>query len=99
MIEVRLLSVWDDLMASVALVAIIVLAFCVMVNVAKEGNVLRRFGVIMGAMILLVMLPAIITGLWSAMSFGQRLGITALGVEIVILFGRSQQRPTGVRRR
>lgn len=99
MIEARLLSVWDDLVGSVALIAIIVLAFCVMVNAAKARDVLRRLGVIVGVVILLIMLPAIITGLWSTMSFGQRLGIAALCVGIVILFSRSQRRPTGMRRR
>lgn len=99
MIAARSLSMWNGLVGSVALIAIAVLALCVMMHVVKLGDVLRHIGVIVGVAISLVILPATIAGLWSTMSFGQRLGITALCVGIVILFDRSQRRPTGARRR
>jgi hypothetical protein len=87
MIEARLLSVWDGLAGSAALIAIIVLAFCVMVGAVKAGDVPRHLGVIVGVVVLLIMLPAIIAGLWSTMSFGQHLEIVALGLMIAVLLG------------
>jgi hypothetical protein len=97
-IEARLLSVWDGLVGFAAIVAITVLAFCVTVSAVKPGDVLRHLGMIVSVVILLIMLPAIIAGLWSAISIGERLGMIVLCVAIVILLG-SRRRPTGVRRR
>ena len=99
MIETRLLSAWDGLVGSAALIAIIVLAFCVMVRVVKPEEIPRHVGVIVAIVILLIMLPAIIVSLWNGMSFGQHLGITALGVAIVFLLGSSRRRPTNSKRR
>jgi hypothetical protein len=70
-----------------------------MVRTAKSENVLRHLGLIVGVAILLRILPEIIAGLWSAMPVGQRLGIIALCVGIVILFDPSQRRAAGARRR
>jgi hypothetical protein len=98
-IEGKLLSAWDGLVGSVAFIAIIVLALCVMVSVVKPGDVPRHLGVIVGILILLIMLPAIIVGLWNAMSFGQHLGIVVVCAAIMFLVGSSHRRPTNARRR
>jgi hypothetical protein len=98
-IETRLLSLWDGLVGSVALMAIIVLALCVMVSVVKRGDVPRHLGVIVGIVILLIMLPAIILGLWNAMSFGQHLGIAVICAAIMLVLGSTRRRPTNARRR
>jgi hypothetical protein len=84
-IETRLLSAWDGFMASCALIAIIVLGFCVMVRVVKPGDILRHLGVIVGVVILLIMLPAIIVGLWNGMTFGQHFRISVFLIAIVLL--------------
>ena len=46
MIETRLLSLWDALVGSAALLAIIVLALCVMVGAVKLEDIPRQRGVI-----------------------------------------------------
>ena len=100
--ETRLLSLWDGLVGSAALIAIIVLALCVMVSAVKLGDVPRHLGVIVGIVILLIMLPAIILGLWNAMSFGQHLEIVALVLMIAFLFGvlgKEKRRRSGRARR
>lgn len=99
MIGTRLLSLWDGLMGCAATLAIIILAFCIMVRTVAPGDVPRRLGIIVGIVILLIMLPAIIVSLWNVMSFGQHLGIIALGVAIVFLLGSSRRRPTNAKRR
>jgi hypothetical protein len=86
-ITARLLSAWDGVVGSTALLAIIILALCVMVGVGKAGDVPWHLGVIMCIVILLIMLPAIIAGLWSAMSSGQHLEIVAIGLMMAVLLG------------
>ena len=61
-IETRLFSLWDGLVGSAALIAIVIFALCVMVGAVKPGDVPRHLGVIVGIVILLIMLPAIIWG-------------------------------------
>jgi uncharacterized membrane protein YoaK (UPF0700 family) len=98
-IETRLFSLWDGLVGSVALIAIIVLALCVMVGAVKREDVLRHLGVIVGIVILLIMLPAIIVSLWNSMTLGQHVGIVMVGIVIVVLYGAFRQLPRNVGRR
>lgn len=98
MIGTRLLAGWDTFAGSAALLAIIILALCVMVSAVKLGEVPRHLGVIVGVVILLIMLPAIIVSLWNAMTLLQHLGIVTLGIIIVYLFSASRGRPTKARR-
>jgi lipopolysaccharide export LptBFGC system permease protein LptF len=84
-IETRSLSAWDGLVASAALFAMIVLAFCVMAGTAKQEVRLRPLGMIVGTLILFLILPEIILGLWKAMSFGQHLGTLLIGIAIIFL--------------
>lgn len=99
MIETRLLSVWDCLVGLTALIAIIVLAFRVMVSAVKPEDVLRHFGLIAGIVTFLIMLPAIIASLWNSMSFGQHLGTVTFVVAIGLLFNAFRQRPHNARRK
>ncbi len=93
MIETMVLSIWASLVESVALIAIIVLAFGVIVRAVAPGDVMRRLGMIIGIVILLLMMPVIIASQWNSMSFGQHLGIIAvLGILGVIVFRRGAYR-------
>ena len=91
MIEARLLSVWDSLVGAAALIAVVILGLSVMVRAVNREDVLRRLGVIVGVVILLIMLPAIIVGLWNAMSFGQHLAIAAMAVAIICLISATRR--------
>jgi hypothetical protein len=90
--EIRLLSLWGGFLRSAALIAITLLALCIMVSAVKLEDVPRHLGVIVGIVILLIMLPAIIVGLWNAMSFGQHLGMISLGIAIAVLLAASRGR-------
>lgn len=57
-------------MGSAALIAIILLALCVIVSAVKLGSVPRHLCVIVGIVILLIMSPAIIVSLWNSMTLG-----------------------------
>jgi len=63
------------------------------------GDALRHLGVIVGGVILLLILPAIIVGLWNAMSFGQHIGIVVLGIAMAALLGTVHRGPRNLRRK
>lgn len=98
MIETSLLSAWDGFVSSVALIALIVLAICVMVRAVKPGNILRHLGRIVGVIILLIMLPAIIVSLWNSTTFGQRLGIATMFIVVIFLIRATRRRSERARR-
>ncbi len=95
--ETRLLSLWDGLVGSAALIAIIALALCVMVSAVKLGDVPRHLGVIVGVVILLLMLPAIIVSLWNSMTLGQHLGIATIFIAIILLISAAHRKPRKTR--
>jgi Ca2+/Na+ antiporter len=97
-VETRLLSLWDGLVGSAALIAIIILALCVMVSAVKLGDALRRLGVIVGVVILLIMLPAIILSLWNSMTLWQHLGIAAICIAIIFLISALRRKSVKARR-
>jgi len=97
-IETRLLSLWDGLVGSAVLIAIVVLALCVMVSAVKLRDLPRHFGVIVGIVILLIILPALIVGLWNGMSFGQHLGIATILIAIIFLISATQRKSRKERR-
>jgi Ca2+/Na+ antiporter len=99
MIEAKLFSVWDGLVGSLALIATIVLALCVMVGAVKIGDIPRHLGVTVGVVVLLIMLPAIIASLWNSMTLGQHLGIIVICAAIMVLVSSSRRRQTSSRRR
>jgi Ca2+/Na+ antiporter len=97
MIEARLLSAWDGLVGSVALIAIIVLGLCVMVSAVKPSDVPRHLGTIVGVVILLIILPAIIVSLWNSMTLGQHLGIATIFLAIIFLISATRRKSAKAR--
>lgn len=93
MIAARFLLGWNVLVESAALIAIVVLAIGVMVGAMKIGENLRHLGAVLGITILLTMVPAIILGLWSAMSLGQHLGIILICAAIATSIVKSRKKP------
>lgn len=82
MIETNLMRGWAGIVESVALVAIAILALGIIVQAVKLSDVVKHLGTILCIAILLLMLPAIMARVWSAMSNWQHLGIVILGVMI-----------------
>jgi hypothetical protein len=81
-IESNLMRGWAEIVESVALFAITILAIGVIVSAVKLSDVLRHLGTILCIVILLLMLPAIMVSVWSSMSYWQHLGIIILGIMI-----------------
>ena len=87
MIVAGLLSLWNKLVCVAALVAMIVIAFSLMVRVVTVSQAVRHLGTVLLAAILLIMLPPIILSIWSSMPFGQQAGICALAFLALLFLG------------
>jgi hypothetical protein len=73
---------WVALAGSLAMIALILTAFGLMLGIVKPADALRRVGAILGVVMLLMVLPAVLVNLWSGMSLWQRLGMAALGIGV-----------------
>ena len=73
---------WMALTGSVAMIALILTAFGLMLGIVKPADALRRVGAILGVVMLLMVLPAILVSIWSGMSLWQRLGLAAVALGV-----------------
>ena len=73
-----ILGLWDALVESLALIAIVVTVLGLMVRVIELGRGLQIIGSTLAALVLLVMLPAILIGIWHTLSSWQKLGSIGL---------------------
>ncbi len=67
---------------SLAMIALILTAFGLMLGIVKPVDALRRVGTILGVVVLLMVIPAVLENVWSTMSLWQWLGLAI----IVIVF-------------
>ncbi len=79
----NLMQGWAILAGSVAMIALILTAFGLMLGIVEPADALRRLVAIVGVIILLIVTPSILVNIWSNMSSGQQICLTAL----VIFFG------------
>jgi hypothetical protein len=73
---------WTVFVGLLAIIALILTAFGLMLGVVKPADALRRVGLVLGVAMLLMVLPAVLVNLWSGISLWQRLGLTAIGIGI-----------------
>ena len=76
---------------------IILTAFGTMLDIVKPADALKRIGAILGIVIVLMLAPGVLAGVWSAMSLWQQFGIVILGIIIGLVFcgtrkGRKKKR-------
>ena len=69
---------WDATVESAAVIIIVVIAIGLMVGLLEPALALTRIAMVLGGVILLLILPAIISGIWHTLSLGQQLGIIFL---------------------
>lgn len=72
------MQVWMSFVGSVAMLAIIGIAFSLMIGLVKIGEGFRYLAVSLGFALVLVLLPGTIAGLWYSLALWQRLGVLAL---------------------
>jgi hypothetical protein len=78
----NLMQGWVALAGLVAMIALILTAFGLMLSIVKPADALRRIGGILGV---LLALPAIFVKIWSGMSLWQRLALAAIVLGISVL--------------
>lgn len=71
---------WVALTGSVAMIALILTAFGLMLGIVKPADALRRVAAILGVIMLLLVLPSVLVSIWSSMSLWQRLGLAAIAI-------------------
>jgi hypothetical protein len=83
---------WVALLGSFLLVALILVAFGLMLGIVKPGDALRRVGVIVSVAIVLFLIPGILVSAWSAISLWQQIALIAIGVVLLQLSLSNRQR-------
>ena len=76
---------WVALSGSVAMIALILTAFGLMLGIVKPADAFRRVASILGVVMLLLVLPAVIVSIWSGISLWQRLALAAIAMGIWLL--------------
>ena len=76
---------WVALTGSVAMIALILTAFGLMLGIVKPADALRRIAAILGVIMLLLVLPAMLVSIWSGMSLWQRLALAAIVLGVCLL--------------
>jgi hypothetical protein len=76
---------WVALVGSLAMIALMLTVFGLMLGIVKPADALRRVGAILGIVMLLMVLPAVLVNIWSGMSLWQRLALAAIGVGVCLL--------------
>ena len=83
---------WVALAGSLAMIALILTAFGLMLGIVKPADALKRVAAIVGIVMLFMVIPAVLVSIWSGMSLWQRLGLAALGI-VVWQWRRPRRQP------
>ncbi len=73
---------WAALLGAFAIIALVLTAFGIMLGIVKPADAVNRVGAILGIVIVLMLAPGIIAGVWSAMSLWQQVSLVAIGVVV-----------------
>ena len=73
---------WATLIQSLAILAIILTALGLMLGIVKPADALRQVGAILGILIILLLIPAALIKLCSAISLWQWIGLAVIGIGV-----------------
>jgi len=71
---------WIAFVGSLAIIALILTAFGIMLGIVKRADAVNRIGAILGIVIVLMLAPGILAGVWSAMSMWEQFSLVAIAV-------------------
>ena len=80
MIESNLMHVWATLLGSLATIALVLMAFGIMLGMVKPAEAVRHCGAILGIIIVLMLGPGILLSAWLSISLWQRIAVLAIGI-------------------
>ena len=76
---------WVSILGSLAMIAIILTAFGLMVGIVKPADAVKHIGAIFGIVIGLMVIPGILGSAWSALSLWQQIALIAIGIGVIQL--------------
>jgi hypothetical protein len=82
---------WVVLTGSVAMIALILTAFGLMLGIVRPADALKRIGTILGIVMVLLLIRGIIANAWSGLSLWQRLGVTMIGTSALLVLQPRRQ--------
>ena len=88
----ELLRLWDAMAISLAVVVIVVAALGMIVGFVELDHAFKRLGLALVCLVLLLILPQIIAGIWHKLSFWQHFGMIllfGLAVMLILQHGKS----------
>jgi hypothetical protein len=84
---------WVVLLGSLAIIALILTAFALMLGIVKPADALKHVGAILGIVIVLMLTTGILISVWSGMSLWQQIALAAIGICVLqVLRPRRQAR-------
>lgn len=86
-------------MASLAVIVIVVTAMGIMVGFVKLDHAFKLFGQVLVSLVLLLILPSILLGIWLSLAGWQRLGLMALASVAGFVLVHGFRSKTGPRNR
>jgi hypothetical protein len=69
-----------DIVGSIAILALIIAAFGLMLGIVKPADTLKRIGTILGSVIALIIAPCILVSAWLGMTLWEKIGLVAIGI-------------------
>jgi hypothetical protein len=75
-----LMQGWAALLGSLAIIAIVLTAFGLMLGIVRLADAMRYIGATLGIVIVLMLMPCIMASAWSDLSLWQQLALIAIGV-------------------
>jgi hypothetical protein len=77
-----IMHAWMILLGLLAIIALILTAFVLMLGILKPADAPKRIAAILGVLILLMLIPDILVSAWSGLSLWQQIALAAIGIVV-----------------
>ena len=92
MIIRSLLTGIAQIIGVLAVLAIIVTAFGLMLGILMPADAFKRIGLIVGTVIALLIVPQVVVCTWSAIPVWQQIALVAIGLVILLAFATRREK-------
>ncbi|MGA3080566.1 MAG: hypothetical protein ABSD44_04185 [Terracidiphilus sp.] len=80
MIGSNFMQGWITFVGALAIIALILTAFGIMLGIVKPADLLKYVGAILGVVVALMVLPGVLLSAWSGMALWRQIALIAIGV-------------------
>jgi len=85
MTESSITQFWVELLGSLAMLALVLTAFGLMIGLVKPSDIPRKPGALLAILIALMIIPGILISVWERMSLGQQIALAGIGGVILLV--------------